>query len=77
MDRNGRDGIKVEKGYGSEEDHDHKNKDKKGEQKEELSVERIFENQEVPSWRNQLTLRAFAVDNLQQLHRFNVKICFF
>uniref|UniRef100_A0A6N2LLI7 Uncharacterized protein n=1 Tax=Salix viminalis TaxID=40686 RepID=A0A6N2LLI7_SALVM len=57
MDRNGRDGIKVEKGYGSEEDHDHKNKDKKGEQKEELSVERIFENQEVPSWRNQLTLR--------------------
>ncbi|CAI9773861.1 unnamed protein product [Fraxinus pennsylvanica] len=28
---------------------------------EELSVERIFENKEVPSWRKQLTMRAFAV----------------
>ena len=63
MDRNGRDGVKVENGYDLEEDHDHKKKDKKGEQ-EELSVERIFENQEVPSWRNQLTLRAFVVSFL-------------
>ena len=53
MDRNGRDDIKVENGYDLE--------DKKEEQQEELSVERIFENQEVPSWRNQLTLRAFVV----------------
>ncbi|CAI9773858.1 unnamed protein product [Fraxinus pennsylvanica] len=28
---------------------------------EELSVERIFENKEVPSWRKQLTIRAFSV----------------
>ncbi|KAI4352004.1 hypothetical protein L6164_006297 [Bauhinia variegata] len=28
---------------------------------EEISVERAFENQEVPSWRNQLTIRAFFV----------------
>ncbi|KAL2555317.1 putative metal-nicotianamine transporter YSL7 [Forsythia ovata] len=34
---------------------------KKLEDKEELSVERIFENKEVPSWRKQLTTRAFAV----------------
>jgi uncharacterized oligopeptide transporter (OPT) family protein len=61
MDRNGRDDIKVESGYDLEDDHDHKKKDKKEEQEEELSVERIFENQEVPSWRNQLTLRAFVV----------------
>ncbi|KAJ7970161.1 Oligopeptide transporter [Quillaja saponaria] len=28
---------------------------------EALSVERVFENQEVPSWRRQLTMRAFVV----------------
>ena len=28
---------------------------------EEVSVERTFENQEVPSWRRQLTVRAFVV----------------
>ncbi|XP_052304504.1 probable metal-nicotianamine transporter YSL7 isoform X7 [Populus trichocarpa] len=61
MDRNGRDDIKVENGYDLEDDYDHRKKDKKEEQEEELSVERIFENQEVPSWRNQLTLRAFVV----------------
>ncbi|KAK9992771.1 hypothetical protein SO802_022474 [Lithocarpus litseifolius] len=34
---------------------------KKHLKEEELSVERIFENQEVPSWRKQLTVRAFVV----------------
>ncbi|KAK6148186.1 hypothetical protein DH2020_019098 [Rehmannia glutinosa] len=34
---------------------------KEEEEEEELSVERIFENKEVPSWRKQLTLRAFTV----------------
>ncbi|KAL6493443.1 putative metal-nicotianamine transporter ysl7 [Orobanche gracilis] len=38
---------------------------------EELSVERIFESQEVPSWRQQLTLRAFAVSFL-----LSVLFCF-
>lgn len=28
---------------------------------EEMSVEKIFENEEAPSWKNQLTLRAFVV----------------
>ncbi|KAH7529472.1 hypothetical protein FEM48_Zijuj05G0187500 [Ziziphus jujuba var. spinosa] len=32
-----------------------------GGEEEALSVERIFENQEVPSWRQQLTVRAFVV----------------
>jgi len=61
MERNGRDDIEVENGYDLEDDHGHRKKDKKEEQEEELSVERTFENQEVPSWRNQLTLRAFVV----------------
>jgi uncharacterized oligopeptide transporter (OPT) family protein len=47
MDHNGR-------------DDDRKKEDKK-EEENGLSVERVFENQEVPSWRNQLTLRAFVV----------------
>ncbi|KAM4070622.1 hypothetical protein ACB094_12G178900 [Castanea mollissima] len=34
---------------------------KKHLKEEELSVERIFEKQEVPSWRKQLTVRAFVV----------------
>ncbi|KAL6524608.1 putative metal-nicotianamine transporter ysl7 [Orobanche hederae] len=38
---------------------------------EELSVERIFESQEVPSWRQQLTVRAFAVSFL-----LSVLFCF-
>ncbi|CAI9754572.1 unnamed protein product [Fraxinus pennsylvanica] len=38
---------------------------------EELSVERIFENTEVPSWRKQLTMRAFAVSFL-----LSVMFCF-
>ena len=60
MEGNGRDEIEVENGYDLEEDHGHK-KDRKEEQQEELSGEGIFENQGVPSWRNQLTLRAFVV----------------
>ena len=31
------------------------------EEEEEMSVERIFEGKEVPSWREQLTVRAFVV----------------
>lgn len=43
-------------------DPNQKNKKKKEEEEEEaLSVERIFESQPVPSWRNQLTVRAFVV----------------
>jgi uncharacterized oligopeptide transporter (OPT) family protein len=61
MERNERDDTKVENDHDLEDDHGHRKKDKKEEQEEELSVERIFENQEVPSWRNQLTLRALVV----------------
>uniref|UniRef100_A0A7N2RB89 Metal-nicotianamine transporter YSL7 n=1 Tax=Quercus lobata TaxID=97700 RepID=A0A7N2RB89_QUELO len=44
------------------ENHNQEEGEKKKQLKEEeLSVERIFENQEVPSWRKQLTVRAFAV----------------
>ena len=72
MERNGRDDIKVENGYDLEDDHGHRKKDRKEEQEEELSVERTFENQEVPSWRNQLTLRAFVselrVEHFVQRH---------
>ncbi|KAJ6369400.1 hypothetical protein OIU76_027772 [Salix suchowensis] len=58
MERNGRDEIEVENGnYDLEDDRGCE----KEEQKEELSVERMFEQQEVASWRNQLTLRAFVV----------------
>ncbi|KAF3959349.1 hypothetical protein CMV_015834 [Castanea mollissima] len=39
---------------------------KKHLKEEELSVERIFENQEVPSWRKQLTVRAFVSGLLRQ-----------
>ncbi|XP_059455013.1 probable metal-nicotianamine transporter YSL5 [Corylus avellana] len=39
----------------------------------ELSVERLFENQEVPSWRKELTVRAFVVSfMLSILFRFIV-----
>ncbi|KAH8482948.1 hypothetical protein H0E87_027626 [Populus deltoides] len=61
MERNERDDAKVENDHDLEDDHGHRKKDKKEEQEEELSVERIFENQDVPSWRNQLTLRALVV----------------
>ncbi|KAK6148562.1 hypothetical protein DH2020_019474 [Rehmannia glutinosa] len=44
-----------------DEKEERKEKVKKEEEEEELSVERIFENKEVPSWRKQLTLRAFTV----------------
>ncbi|EOY09858.1 YELLOW STRIPE like 5 [Theobroma cacao] len=56
MDNNGRGDDRVENGFNPEED------DRKKEMKEaEMSVEQIFESQEVPSWRKQLTMRAFAV----------------
>ncbi|PIN11658.1 hypothetical protein CDL12_15737 [Handroanthus impetiginosus] len=47
-----------------------KDKAKKGEE-EESSVEKIFENKEVPSWRKQLTVRAFGVSFL-----LSVTFCF-
>lgn len=57
MDYNGREDIKVEDGFDLEDE-----KKKKAEEEEEwLSVERIFEDQQVPSWKNQLTIRAFVV----------------
>lgn len=37
---------------------------KEEEDEEELSVERIFESKEVPSWSKQLSMRAFAVSFL-------------
>ncbi|XWS42943.1 hypothetical protein CRYUN_Cryun16bG0057400 [Craigia yunnanensis] len=58
MAGNGRDEDRVEKGFDPEEEEYDKN-NKKGD--EILSVEQIFEGQEVPSWRKQLTMRAFAV----------------
>lgn len=60
MDHNGRE-DKVENSLDVEHaDHDDKYK-KLEKEEEELSFERIFENQEVPSWRKQLTWRAFVV----------------
>ena len=58
MDQNGRE-EKVENGLDMEIADDDNNKYKKPEGEE--SVERIFAKQEVPSWRNQLTWRAFGV----------------
>ncbi|XP_075650731.1 putative metal-nicotianamine transporter YSL7 [Castanea sativa] len=51
-----------ENGFDPENHNQEEEEDKKKHLKEEeLSVERIFENQEVPSWRKQLTVRAFVV----------------
>ena len=53
--------------YNSEVETEHmkekeKEKEKENqEEEEEMSVERIFEGKEVPSWREQLTVRAFVV----------------
>ncbi|KAI3454288.1 hypothetical protein Pfo_010951 [Paulownia fortunei] len=58
----------VEGGIGLEDEKEGKGKVKK---EGELSVERIFENKEVPSWRKQLTMRAFAVSFL-----LSVMFCF-
>ena len=60
MAGNGRDEDRVEKGFDPEEEEEEYDKNnKKGD--EILSVEQIFERQEVPSWRKQLTMRAIAV----------------
>ncbi|KAM3731644.1 hypothetical protein ACB098_12G179900 [Castanea mollissima] len=51
-----------ENGFDPENHNQEEEEEKKKQLKEEEhSVERIFENQEVPSWRKQLTLRAFVV----------------
>jgi hypothetical protein len=52
---------KVENGYDPEDDRNHNHDNRKLKDLGELSVERLFENQEVPSWRKQLTVRAFVV----------------
>ncbi|KAF3947689.1 hypothetical protein CMV_026207 [Castanea mollissima] len=50
-----------ENGFDPENHNQEEEEEKKKQLKEEEhSVERIFENQEVPSWRKQLTLRAFV-----------------
>ncbi|KAK4394931.1 putative metal-nicotianamine transporter YSL5 [Sesamum angolense] len=50
---------------------DDEKKEKVMKEDEVFSVERIFENKEVPSWRKQLTVRAFAVSFL-----LSVMFCF-
>ncbi|XP_030935145.1 probable metal-nicotianamine transporter YSL7 isoform X2 [Quercus lobata] len=56
-----------ENGFDPENHNQEEEEDKKKHLKEEeLSVERIFENQEVPSWRKQLTVRAFVSGLLRQ-----------
>ncbi|KAJ7970171.1 Oligopeptide transporter [Quillaja saponaria] len=53
-------GDRVENGFDAE-DEQNPNKKNRRAKVEALSVERVFENQEVPSWRRQLTMRAFVV----------------
>ncbi|XP_048138335.1 probable metal-nicotianamine transporter YSL7 isoform X1 [Rhodamnia argentea] len=53
---------KVENGYGSEDEpKDERHAKKEEEEEMMMTVERVFESKEVPSWRQQLTLRAFMV----------------
>ncbi|OMP05600.1 Oligopeptide transporter OPT superfamily [Corchorus olitorius] len=62
MERNGgRDEDRVQSGFNPVPEPDD---DKNSKREEEMSVEEIFSRQEVPSWRNQLTFRAFAVSFL-------------
>ncbi|MED6143211.1 putative metal-nicotianamine transporter ysl8 [Stylosanthes scabra] len=67
------DRLVMENGFDSVDDHDHDHEDdgtiehesrQNGTielREEEVSVEKVFQHKLVPSWRNQLTLRAFAV----------------
>ncbi|XP_059454550.1 probable metal-nicotianamine transporter YSL7 [Corylus avellana] len=57
MPQNGRE----DNGYDPEDDRSVNHDNGKLKELGELSVERLFENQEVPSWRKQLTVRAFVV----------------
>ncbi|XP_057967343.1 probable metal-nicotianamine transporter YSL7 [Malania oleifera] len=61
MERSRDRGRSPEDGYGrrKEEEDDEKGEEEEG--KEELSVEKVFESKQVPSWREQLTLRAVVV----------------
>ncbi|KAJ7975369.1 Oligopeptide transporter [Quillaja saponaria] len=52
-------GDRVENGFDVEDEQNPNQKNRRP--KEILSVERVFEIQEVPSWRRQLTVRAFVV----------------
>ncbi|PKI63289.1 hypothetical protein CRG98_016280 [Punica granatum] len=69
MDDNGgrrtRDGVGIpDEGYGPGEEYDNgKERGVAGEDEVE-SIEKIFASQEVPSWKSQLTFRAFAVSLL-------------
>ncbi|XVF41526.1 hypothetical protein PTKIN_Ptkin01aG0286300 [Pterospermum kingtungense] len=60
MAGNGRDEDRVEKGFNNPEEDRYEKHNKKGVD-QVMSVEQIFESQEVPSWRKQLTFRAFVV----------------
>ncbi|GMI88733.1 YELLOW STRIPE like 7 [Hibiscus trionum] len=63
MDGNARDEDKLENEFNNEAEGEHddanKNKERGGEL--EMSVEQMFEGRQVPSWRNQLTMRALGV----------------
>lgn len=60
-------GLGRDRGYHSEvggsrvEKRKNEQQEEEEEEEEMMSVERIFEGKEVPSWREQLTLRAFVV----------------
>lgn len=53
----------VENGFTPEDHANHDKKDKKEDEGEaqEFSVERAFDNKQVPTWQKQLTMRAFVV----------------
>ncbi|MBA0797121.1 hypothetical protein Gohar_007844 [Gossypium harknessii] len=61
MDGLGRDEDKVDNGFNHEEEEHGGRKSSKNGAEYEMSVEQIFENREVPPWKKQLTMRAFAV----------------
>ncbi|KAL4302747.1 hypothetical protein GQ457_10G015240 [Hibiscus cannabinus] len=61
---NARDEDRLENGIGHGEGHDNDNENREKEKEKEMSVEQMFEGRQVPSWRNQLTMRAFGVSFL-------------
>lgn len=61
MDGLGRDEDKVDNGFNHEEEEHGGRKSSNNGAEYEMSVEQIFENREVPPWKKQLTMRAFAV----------------
>ncbi|KAH1105670.1 hypothetical protein J1N35_009438 [Gossypium stocksii] len=61
MDGHGRDEDKVDNGFNHEEEEHGGRKSSNNGAEYEMSVEQIFEKREVPPWKKQLTMRAFAV----------------